>query len=98
NLLSNSLKYRAPGRFLRILVQTYETSDHFVLSVKDNGLGIKPEHHERIFEMFRRFHRHAEGTGVGLNIVKRIVDKHKGHIKVESTPEEGATFTVFLPK
>lgn len=98
NLLSNSLKYRAPGRFLRIFVQTYETKDHYVLLVRDNGLGIKPEYHERIFEMFRRFHRHAEGSGVGLNIVKRIVDKHKGFITVESAPEEGATFRIFLPK
>ena len=98
NLLSNSLKYRAPGRFLRILVRTYETREHYVLMVKDNGLGIKPEYHEKIFEMFRRFHRHAEGTGVGLNIVKRIVEKHRGYITVESAPEEGATFRIFLPK
>ncbi len=98
NLLSNSFKYRAPGRFLRILVKTYETDEQIVIMVQDNGLGIKPEHQERIFDMFRRFHRHAEGTGVGLNIVKRIVDKHKGHIEVESIPEQGATFRIFLPK
>lgn len=98
NLLSNSLKYRTQGRLLRIKVQTYETDTHYVVVVQDNGLGIKAEYHEKIFEMFRRFHKQAEGSGVGLYIVKRLVEKHQGHIMVESEPEKGSTFRIYLHK
>lgn len=98
NLLSNSLKYRAQGRLLRIKVQSYETDSHYVLLVQDNGLGIQPEYHEKMFEMFRRFHKAADGTGVGLYIVKRLVDKYQGHILVESKPEKGSNFRIYLPK
>ncbi len=98
NLLSNALKYRAQGRLLRIKVQTYQTESHYILVVQDNGLGIKAEFHEKIFEMFRRFHKQAEGSGVGLYIVKRLVEKHQGHIMVESEPEKGSTFRIYLPK
>ena len=98
NLLSNALKYRAQGRLLRIKVQSYETASHYVLVVQDNGLGIKPEFHEKIFEMFRRFHKEAGGTGVGLYIVKRLVDKYHGHIMLDSVPERGSNFRIYLPK
>lgn len=98
NLLSNSLKYRTPGRLPRIWIETYETEKFMVLSVKDNGLGIKKEHQDKIFDMFRRFHRNTEGSGVGLNIVKRIVNRYNGQITVESALEEGTKFTIFLPK
>lgn len=98
NLLSNSLKYRAPGRLPRILVATFETGQFRVISVKDNGLGIKKEHHEKIFDMFRRFHSNTEGSGVGLNIVKRIVERYKGKITVNSAPEEGTTISLWIPK
>lgn len=98
NLLSNSLKYRAQGILLRIKVQTYQTASHYVIQVQDNGLGIKKEYHEKIFEMFRRFHKQAEGSGVGLYIVKRLVEKHQGQVVVESEAEKGAVFKVFLKK
>jgi signal transduction histidine kinase len=98
NLLSNALKYRAQGRLLRIKVQTYETDTHYVLVVQDNGLGIKAEYHEKIFEMFRRFHKQAGGSGVGLYIVRKLVEKHHGHIMVESEPEKGSNFRVYLQK
>lgn len=98
NLLSNALKYRKPGCLPRINVTSYATDKHYVLQVQDNGLGIKPEHQKRIFDMFRRFHSQSEGTGVGLNIVKRIVEKHQGSIQVQSEPEKGSIFRIFLPK
>ena len=98
NLLSNSLKYRAPGIILRIKVQTFQTSSHLVLQVQDNGLGIKQEYHQKIFEMFRRFHKQAEGSGVGLYIVKRLVERKQGYIEVESEPEKGSTFRIFFRK
>lgn len=98
NLLSNSLKYRMPGRLLRIRVHTFETATHQVLSVEDNGLGIRKEHQTKIFDMFRRFHLQIDGTGVGLHIVKKIVEKYDGYITVDSEPEKGATFQVYLKK
>ena len=98
NLLSNALKYRAQGRLLRIKVQSYETDTHNVFVVQDNGLGIKPEYHEKIFEMFRRFHKQAEGSGVGLYIVKRLIEKYQGHIMLESEVEKGSNFRIYLPK
>ena len=98
NLLSNALKYRAQGRILRIRVQTYQTPSHFVLQVQDNGLGIKQEYHQKIFEMFRRFHKQAEGSGVGLYIVKRLVERRQGIIEVESEPEKGSTFRIYFKR
>jgi len=63
-----------------------------VLFVKDNGMGIEPEHHERIFGLFNKLDAKSEGTGVGLALVKRIIEFHGGRIWVESKAGEGATF------
>jgi len=64
------------------------------LWVRDNGCGIDPAHHERIFGMFQRLNRTAEGSGVGLAIVKRIAELHGGTVRVESAPGQGARFLV----
>ncbi len=70
------------------------------ISVSDNGIGIAPEFHERIFGLFQRLHSHDEyqGTGLGLTLCKRIVANHNGQIALASTPGEGTTFTVSLGK
>jgi len=68
-----------------------------VLFIEDNGLGIDPLHHDRIFGLFDKLDPKAEGTGVGLALVKRIVELHGGRIWVESTGARGATFCLTLP-
>jgi signal transduction histidine kinase len=70
---------------------------HTVLEVHDNGLGISAEHLPRLFTMFQRFHDHVEGTGIGLYMVKRMVENAGGRIEVHSQLGAGTTFLVFLP-
>ncbi|HNT48954.1 MAG TPA: HAMP domain-containing sensor histidine kinase, partial [Cyclobacteriaceae bacterium] len=71
--------------------------DHVLLTIKDNGTGISPEHHTRIFDMFYRASESSEGSGLGLYIVKETLDKLKGNISVQSSAGNGAEFTVTLP-
>jgi protein-histidine pros-kinase len=98
NLLSNALKFTSVGGDVR-LTATYD--DQWVrLSVTDTGIGIAPEHIERIFERYYQVEDTSErsrGQGLGLAIVRIIVEGHGGHIAVESAPGQGSTFTVSLP-
>lgn len=96
NLLSNAIKYRASGRLPEVFVTTEKQDDFILLTVKDNGLGIPHKHQDKIFTMFKRFHDHVDGTGVGLYIVKRILDNEGGHITVESEEGKGSTFKVYF--
>jgi PAS domain S-box-containing protein len=102
NLMENALKYQAPGNRPMITVQSdCGAGKNCTIRIQDNGIGIRPEHVERIFQPFERLHGKSSiytGTGIGLAICKRIVERHQGQIKVFSQPGEGATFIIELPK
>ncbi|MBF9144270.1 PAS domain-containing sensor histidine kinase [Hymenobacter properus] len=97
NLLSNAVKYRSPGRPAQVQLRAHCAPQHLLIEVQDNGLGLSEEQQGRLFGMFRRLHTHVEGSGVGLFMVKRLVENAGGTIEVESTPEVGTTFRVTLP-
>lgn len=98
NLLGNAIKYRSPERPLRIRVSADITEDMCTVSVRDNGIGFRPEYSEYIFGLFRRLHRDAyPGTGLGLAICKRVIEGSGGRIWAVSEPEEGASFHFALP-
>ncbi|GAB3580395.1 PAS domain-containing sensor histidine kinase [Hymenobacter daeguensis] len=98
NLLSNAIKYQAAGRPPVVQLRAFCLNDQIHLEVQDNGLGLSEEEQGKLFVMFRRLHTHVEGTGVGLYMVKRIVENAGGSIRVQSTPGVGSTFTVLLPE
>ena len=96
NLISNAIKYRDEQKPLEIKVSTELREDHVVLQVKDNGLGMNKDQQHKLFSIFKRFHTHVEGTGIGLYIVKRIIENNNGKITVESEEGKGTTFCVFF--
>jgi signal transduction histidine kinase len=101
NLVGNAVKYRRPGVPCRVEVGWLpEAGEDVHLFVRDNGMGIAPENHARVFGLFQRLHRRdeIEGSGLGLAIVSRIVERHGGTVRVESALGEGATFHVHLPR
>jgi signal transduction histidine kinase len=96
NLLSNALKYRSPERVPHIQIRCRQEGNYTVLTVQDNGLGIRPERQHELFTMFRRFHNHVEGTGIGLYMVKRSVENAGGKITVASAVGKGSIFSVYF--
>lgn len=100
NIISNAIKFKKPDQPPRIWVTATETPDLYVVEVKDNGIGFDQQHAERIFRIFERLHTRFEypGTGIGLALCKRIVERHGGTITAQGVPGEGATFRVALPK
>lgn len=98
NLITNAIKYRSPDRNPEISIKTTLTDGYTLLQVADNGSGIREEHKERIFSMHQRAENsnNAEGTGVGLGLVAKIVDGNNGKIEVESKEGEGSTFKIYL--
>jgi PAS domain S-box-containing protein len=100
NLLSNAIKYARPSEPAVISVGCRKDDQYFIFWIRDLGIGISPEFHQKIFGVFNRLHQQeeVEGTGIGLAIVKRIVEFHKGKIWVESAEGEGSTFLFTLPK
>jgi PAS domain S-box-containing protein len=99
NLIGNALKFRSAS-VPRVDVSCIEKEAEWELRVSDNGIGIDPQYSERIFMVFQRLHNKAEypGTGIGLAICKKVVERHGGRIWVSSKPGEGATFHFTLPK
>ncbi|MFD1870975.1 sensor histidine kinase [Hymenobacter bucti] len=97
NLLSNALKYRHPDRPPRIRVACATEGNSLVLTVQDNGLGVSEWQQARLFQLFQRLHTHVEGSGLGLYMVKKIVENAGGTINVESQVNVGSTFTIRFP-
>jgi PAS domain S-box-containing protein len=99
NLLTNSVKYKNPDKLLKIQVKTFKLNGSICLTVRDNGLGFDDEKYGgKVFGLFKRLHTHVEGKGVGMYMVKSIVEAHGGRIIVKSKPNEGALFTIYLNK
>jgi two-component system, chemotaxis family, CheB/CheR fusion protein len=97
NLLSNALKYSSPDRSPHIKVNTRQQGKYVELNIEDNGLGISKSNQSKMFTLFKRFHSHVEGTGMGLYIVKRIMDNSGGKVYVKSDADHGTTFTLYFP-
>ena len=99
NLISNAIKFRAERKPL-IQIGCKSQNNHWIFSVKDNGIGIKKEFWEKIFIIFQRLHNRDQypGTGIGLAICKKIVETHGGRIWIDSIPGEGTTFYFTFPR
>jgi len=100
NLISNAIKFRKKNKVCSIYVNAKEKAAHWVFSIKDNGIGIKSEHQNKIFQPFKKLHNSSEfeGSGIGLATCMHIVKLHKGKIWVDSTYGEGTTFYFTIAK
>ena len=99
NLISNALKFRHEDRPPEVHIGASRQQDHWLFQVKDNGIGIEPRQMDRVFLLFQRLHSHEKypGTGIGLAICKKIVERHGGRICAESEPGKGSTFLFTIP-
>jgi PAS domain S-box-containing protein len=99
NLLGNAIKFHQPGQPPRVHVSARREGDQWTFAVADNGIGIPSQFHERIFAIFQRLHSRKKysGTGIGLAVCRRVVERHKGRIWLESQEGRGTTFFFTLP-
>ena len=100
NLISNALKYSSNKETPTIEIGSCSDRNHEIYYIKDNGVGYNEKYAHKLFEVFQRLHRleQFEGTGIGLALVKKIIDKHNGKVWSESKVDEGATFYFSIPK
>ena len=98
NLICNALKFHRPGSDPHVAIGSREDGPGWIIYVRDNGIGIAPEHSDRIFRMFERINCDSDypGAGIGLAVTKRIIEGHGGRIWMESVPGQGTTFYFFL--
>jgi PAS domain S-box-containing protein len=97
NLISNAIKYSSPDREAKVTIHSQLENNFIKITIADTGLGISAQQQEKMFGMFKRFHTHVEGTGIGLYIVKRIMDNVGGKIEVESKLNVGTKFHLYFP-
>lgn len=99
NLIANALKFRAKDRAPKVRVYAERQPHCWRFAVEDNGIGIEAQYEDRIFQMFQRLHGVGEypGSGVGLALVRKIIERHKGRVWFESTPASGTTFFFTIP-
>jgi len=99
NLVGNALKFRQPQRPTIVTISADRRQGGWMFLVRDNGIGIDPKYFDRIFQMFQRLHGRGEhaGTGIGLALCKKIVERHGGHMSVASEPGLGTTFSFTIP-
>ncbi|MCC9642885.1 PAS domain-containing protein [Rhodopirellula sp. JC740] len=99
NLINNAIKFRKPGQRAKVTIDQIREDGRLVVDVSDEGIGIDQSHHSQIFELFKRLHRREQipGTGIGLALCKRIVDRHNGSMTLVSSLGRGASFRISLP-
>jgi two-component system phosphate regulon sensor histidine kinase PhoR len=96
NLVSNAIKFKKPGENPEVFIKTEREGSYVIISVKDNGIGIEPEKQKAIFSKYFRLENEIEGSGVGLYLVKQIVENSGGKVFVESAKGKGAEFKIYL--
>jgi signal transduction histidine kinase len=98
NIIGNSAKYQDPQKKPHIQITATADNDHIKISISDNGKGIAKEYQSKIFDIFERGDTDTQGNGVGLAIVKSVIEKHQGNITLVSEKNQGASFTLTLPR
>lgn len=97
NLIGNALKFFDPERPSKLVIDGWKTDEGVCYKVEDNGIGISGEYHEKVFGMFEKLDPEKSGIGLGMTVVKQVIEKHNGTIDMESELGKGTKFTIFIP-